>query len=144
MANKNATVVTVVFLNGNVTESNFGAKFVGSEQTMISMTRGMSISFLKQMLHRRFELGPNEQITNVIYRYPISVGNGLLNYQPVSIVDDDDIERIFLLYNKHPSISGFELLVHTNQQPSSPTKHYSPVQHVHYDTQEPMFPSDSS
>ena len=80
MANKNATVVTIAFLNGNVTEINFGAKFVGSKQTMISMTKYMLISFLKQMLQHRFELGPNEQITSVIYRYPIFVGNGVLNY----------------------------------------------------------------
>ncbi|KAG5020242.1 hypothetical protein JHK87_016097 [Glycine soja] len=48
-----------------------------------------------------------QTITTVIYRYPISVGSGMSNYQVVTINDDEDIDGMFGVYNQHQCLSGF-------------------------------------
>ena len=64
-------------------------------------------------------LNRGQTITTVIYRYPISIGSGMFNYKVVTIRDDEEIDDMFDIYNRHQFLSDFQLLIQYEQQPSS-------------------------
>ena len=43
----------------------------------------------------------------------------MFNYQAVTISDDEDIDGMFDVYNRHQCLSGFQLLIQYEQQPFS-------------------------
>jgi len=73
-------------------------------------------------------LNRGQTITTVIYRYLISVGFDIFNYQVVTINDDGDIDGMFDVYNWHQCLSGFQLLIQYEQQPFSTTNIETTVQ----------------
>jgi len=79
----------------------------------------MTFNALKTKIQRKMGLNQGQTIIAVIYRYPISAGFGMFNYQVVTISDDEDIDGMFDVYNWHQCLSGFQLLVQYQQQPSS-------------------------
>ena len=77
---------------------------------------------------------------DMIYRYPLTTGQGLLRYISINLKDDLDIDSMFNLFNQHPFLFGFELFFtyvnvdtpiptpiyfKTSQQPNY--KHYQPT-----------------
>ena len=68
----------------------------------------------------------------------------MFNYQVVTISDDEDIDGMFNVYNRHQFLSGFQQLVQYEQQPSatanvettiqSPQIHETPYTDYHTQT----------
>ena len=52
----------------------------------------------------------------------------MFNYQAVTISDDEDIDGMFDVYNRHQCLSGFQFLIQYEQQPSSTTNVETTVQ----------------
>ena len=73
-------------------------------------------------------LNQGQTITAVIYRYFVSVGSDMFNYQVVTISDDEDIDGMFDVYNRHQCLSGFQLLIQYKQQLSSTTNVETTIQ----------------
>ena len=119
MASRNENVPTVVYYDAYVADCDEGVEFKGRNKVLVSMRSGMTFNALKTKIQRKMGLNRDQTITIVIYRYPISVGSGMFNYQVVTISDDDDIDGMFDVYNRHQCLSGFQLLVQYKQQPSS-------------------------
>ena len=59
----------------------------------------MTFNALKTKIQRKMGLNQGQTIIAVIYRYPISAGFGMFNYQVVTISDDEDIDGMFDVYN---------------------------------------------
>ena len=68
----------------------------------------------------------------------------MFNYQAVTISDDEDIDGMFDVYNRHQCLSGFQLLIQYEQQPfstanvettiQSPQIHETPYTNYHTQT----------
>ncbi|KAG5103504.1 hypothetical protein JHK84_048473 [Glycine max] len=83
--------------------------------------KGMTFNALKRKFQQKICLNRGQSITSIICRYPVTVRSGMFNYQAITINDDEDIDGMFDVYNRHECISCFELPVQYEQQPSSIT-----------------------
>ena len=128
MASKNKNVPTVVYYDACVADCDNGIEFKGENNVLISMRRGMTFNALKTKIQHKMGLNQGQTITIVIYRYPIYVGSGMFNYQAVTISDNEDIDDMFNVYNRHQCLSGFQFLIQYEQQPSSTTNVETTVQ----------------
>ena len=72
-----------------------------AKKVLISMRRGITLNALKIKIQRKMGLNRGQTITAIIYRYPIFAGSGMFNYQVVTINDNEDIDGMFDVYNRH-------------------------------------------
>ncbi|KAG5012073.1 hypothetical protein JHK86_024334 [Glycine max] len=85
------------------------------------ITRDMTLNALKRQIQQKMGLNQGQSIMTVIYRYTVTVGSSMFIYQAVTINEDEDIDSMFDVDNRHECISFFELLIQYEQQSSSTT-----------------------
>ena len=85
------------------------------------MKRDMTLNALKRQIQQKMGLNQGQSIMTVIYRYTVTVGSSMFIYQAVTINEDEDIDSMFDVDNRHECISFFELLIQYEQQSSSTT-----------------------
>ncbi|KAG5006279.1 hypothetical protein JHK85_024821 [Glycine max] len=83
--------------------------------------RDMTLNALKRQIQQKMGLNQGQSIMTVIYRYTVTVGSSMFIYQAVTINEDEDIDSMFDVDNRHECISFFELLIQYEQQSSSTT-----------------------
>ena len=121
MSSINQIVSAIVHYDAYVAYCNVGIEFKSEKNVLVSMKRGMTFNALKRKIQQKICLNRGQSITSIICRYPVTVRSGMFNYQAITINDDEDIDGMFDVYNRHECISCFELLIQYEQQPSSIT-----------------------
>nr|XP_012568213.1 uncharacterized protein LOC105851575 [Cicer arietinum] len=82
----------------------------------------------------------NQKVSNIIFRHPISFGQGLVHYELLNVEDDEDVELMFDVYKQWLQLGFIELYVTFEDgnplydigQPSSST---TPHPEYHFETQ---------
>jgi hypothetical protein len=60
------------------------------------------------------------EVSNIIYRNPIFFGNGTVQFEPLKLLVNDDVEIMFDIHSQFNNIGSIELCVDLKErQPSS-------------------------
>ena len=75
------------------------------------MKYGMKFEELEDKLCKVFHVDKIKNKIMITYRYPTVVQPTVLQYEPIPVSDDENMEIIFATINSHPCLSGVELYI---------------------------------
>ena len=63
----------VIYANGDIINNDEGITFTCNEVVVMRVDREITLDRLKHAIARKLHLGPNQFVSNLIYRHPISL-----------------------------------------------------------------------
>jgi hypothetical protein len=106
-----------VYYNGQVLRNSYGIFFQSEETQTFKVSRRSSLVELKDRIEKKHHSGM--EVSDIIYRNPIFFGNGTMQFEPLKILDDDDVEAMFDIHSQFKDMGSIELCVNLNErQPS--------------------------
>jgi len=104
-------IQAITHYDGEMGDSVEVVEFNSKKCEILQVTRVITLEVLHRDIHWGIKLKQTQQIKDVVYRYPLTVGQGLLRYMSLNLENDLDIDNMFKVFNQHPCLSGFELFV---------------------------------
>lgn len=105
-------LLVYVYANGKVSEGPQGVTFECAKPKVIRMDQSITLDVLKDLIHTKLKLLPNQVVSELIYRFPIS--SNPLMFNVLQLDDDDDVQSMLDCHSQHSNLSSMEVYVKTD------------------------------
>lgn len=68
----------------------------------VHVTQGITLEALGRDKHQGIKLKQTQQIKDVVYRYLLTTGQGLLRYTSINLEEDLIIDSMFMIFKQQP------------------------------------------
>lgn len=68
----------------------------------VHVTQGITLEALHRDKHQEIKLKQTQQIKDVVYRYLLTIGQGLLRYTSINLEEDSIIDSMFMIFKQQP------------------------------------------
>lgn len=102
-------IIAMCYMNGRMKYGPDGVGYDGPPTKAVRINRGIQFVDLQNKLCQALKIAKEQNMVKIIYRYPQVVQPTLIQYVPIPIEDDDDVEILFDTLLSHSGLSGVEL-----------------------------------
>ena len=100
-----------IYANGDIINNDEGVAFTCNDVVVIRVDKEITLDRLKHSIAQKLRLGPNQIVSNLIYRHPISLCP--TQYWSCRLEDDDDIQSMWETNSRFPTqLSCAEIYAH--------------------------------
>ena len=102
----------IVYFNSHILNTNEGVTFVCERPVYFSILYTMSFAELENGLCQCINTDTPKIVEKILYRCPISIFGGFIQYQAIAISDDNSMQQMFRIHQQHQAnIAYIELYV---------------------------------
>jgi hypothetical protein len=101
-----------VYYNGHVERTNTeGIVFSCENSSLLKVKKNIKLDGLIQRIQKTIQPDNSKRVTDLIYRYPMTLAQGLVRYESLLLSRDDEVGMMFEMFKtcKHLGISVIEI-----------------------------------
>ena len=111
---------------------------------VVAIKKGMTLQRMKEVILRNLNREVEERVATIHFRYPTRLGGGVSHYTTIEMIEDDDVEAFFGIYDSIQLQSRPEVYVTFESFASSSSQcqptHSSPSLNIHFEQSQKVQP----